>query len=190
MDGGDFFTFKAIVSGSALADSHRTDVSGTWVAIAFKTPSIETSTHRIWGNTAGSIKGVGAFIDNTGGNIQATQGGDTGLASFPQGSALADTTETLIIISWDGTSTSNNTKMWINSATVDITSSVTFNTSTTTTTTNYHIGAIDNGSGPIQPLQDETRMYHFSAGNEFLDDTKAGLIFDHLEARHNRDYTP
>ena len=182
VDGGDWFTFKTIANATTLIKAHRSDTSGTWIAIAFRTSGIPVGFTDFWGNSLGSDRGVGGQYDSTGNNIRLRTFGDTaGVQAITNGTALSGDTDYLIILSWDGTSTSNNGVEWVNSATATTTESSTFNTSTTDETGIFNIGSSNNGS---RPLPSGSRIYHFSCGNEFLDDTKAAAIRTHLQERH------
>lgn len=179
--GGDFFTVKSVSAAITLKKAHRSDTSGTWIAIAFR-PT--TGVGYIWANTNNPQHGRGVRgVHASNGDLSAHQNSPTLQNIFMNvGATLSFNTPNLVIISWDGTSTSNNAKIWLNSATANDTQSSTFKTDITDATNLFFIGA-RNLNGPDSPLFN-ARVYGFYYGDEYLDDTKAAAIRTHLQARH------
>lgn len=188
-DGGDYFTIKNIANAPTLAKAHRSDVNGTWIAFAWRSPASPAGYVRMLGS---ELLGPGITLrydnlelfDCTAGN-----GTSVSLLASDVASVSADT-DYLIIVSWDGTGSTDNARIWINQTTATATTSVALQTSTVDNTDGFLVGACLYSGAVTQPLQNGSRIYHFSAGNEFLDDTKAAAIIAHLETRHVRNYTP
>ena len=186
LDGGDFFQIKSVASTVALNKAHRSDRNGTWIAIALK---IQTELQEYpWANTnnPGDGRGMNLRYKNTSNKLELLQSKETSgqTTVIDAVNAVTDELDTLIIMSWDGTSTTNNGKLWLNSGTATQTVSSTFQTSTTDATNPWIIGARFSGGVANTPLPNGSRVYHWSCGDEFLDDTKAEIIRAHLQARH------
>lgn len=191
-DGGDYFTLKTLSSAVPTLWNLQKSNQTFWFASAFKTPTSGT-----WSATRGffgdawttSNKGFLCY-SNTAESLNIGIAHGSGVVTQNQGTALfANDTDYLLIVSVDTTTTTNNVKSWINTTTAT-TNSKTYTATATDADGNFHVGALSN-AGTVQGIaQSGVRIYHFSCGNEFLDDTKAGNIFAHLESRHSRDYTP
>lgn len=187
-DGGDWFTLKNIANAITIKNNHRTDQAGVWMAVALRGAGITTGSLTYFGNSFNATTAGMRLTDlSVSGDIDILiSNGSQNAILFDLGSYTTDG-ELLIIFSWDGTSTSNNTRLWLNSTT-KIENSLTLKTSTTSATTIFNVGNSNNNSSGIFDVG--TRLYHFSCGNAFIDDADAALIFAHLEARNDRDYTP
>lgn len=182
MDGGDRFKSKAITNTVAMKNAHRTDVSGTWVAMAM----LPKSAAHWWGNNhSGGTAGV-RLTGSTGNLSTFFESNGSTLLTLSNIIDHDNNTDVLFILSWDGTSTTNNMRLWINSTTKSEVSG-TFKTSTSSSAIEWGIGGTQNG---FSEMVNTSKVYHFSMGNAFIDDADAAIIFTHLEARHNRDYTP
>lgn len=183
-DGGDWFALKNIANAITIKNAHRTDQAGVWMAIALR-PFLPTSYY--FGNSFSSSTAGMRFTD-LGGDLDIDiliSNGSSNAILWDLGS-ISNGEDLLAIFSWDGTSTSNNTRLWLNSTT-KIENSLSLKTSTTSATTIFNVGNANNDSASA--IRNGSRVYHFSCGNAFIDDAVAADIFTHLETRHNRDYT-
>ena len=190
LDGGDYFTCTTS-SGTILQRANMTSGTGCgpcWFAFAFQLGAINTNI-AFFGNTGNTVSPGIRFLMNATENLRLLQGGDSSGFNQP---VIPDGTWTaandyLLLITMDSTNAGNE-KYWVNSTTGSSwAASYTPSTSTSEPSNAMRIGT-DPSTAFVMP--NNTRLYHFSCGNELLDDTKAAAIFAHLETRHSRDYTP
>lgn len=187
-DGGDHFA-DVDLSGTSLNKAGMTSGAGTgpvWIAMAFKLGAVDANIS-FWGQET-SIAGAARVLMNATENMrfQTAAGVGDNIVIIPNDTFDA-TTDFLVIITFDTTSAGSE-RRWVNTTSGSAwDTSYTPGTETTEYTGAYQIGA--GGTGSFQ-LPNNSKVYGFYSGNEILDDTKAGTIFTHLEARHNRDYTP
>lgn len=188
-DGSDMFKIKN-GNTSLIAGLHR-DNGGSpwWFAIAFRTPSSISGFSALFGTsgTGGSGSNSLEFLAGTVNSIRVnvTRGGSFTSNNF--GAGLSTSTDYLVIISGDPT-VSDDLTVWVNTSTGTTDTDMNASTSSTDTTHSADIGSRGGGGGLT--LENGYRVYGVSIGNEYIDDTKAGLIIAEYEARHNRDYTP
>lgn len=188
-DGGDYFTAKTFSAAPTLYNMHKSGTSGQqwWVAIAGR--FIGTNNKSWWGSSwlSGDI-GFYWYSRPLNHSLYRGQSGSLDLAVSYGGAELDFTSgdDVLLIVSADTTATTNNIRAWSNSTTPVI-DSFNFGNNNETANNIFRIGATDSGS-PTSFIANTSRVYHFSAGNEFLTDAKAADIFDHLETRHSRTY--
>jgi len=186
LDGGDYFTLKDQANAPTLYNLHKKS-GGTnkwWIACAYQS------------GTDGAMAAWGRGFNGTGhGMYLWRSSSNTQLYQWPGGllQALgvnqAQATDYLVIVSADMEATSNNVRWWINTTTGTTASKTWGSDSTNASTEIFRIGAAgEDGAEGI--MSNGSRYYHFSCGNELLDDTKAGAIIAHLEARHGRNYAP
>lgn len=192
-DGGDFFTIKTMANCPTFLKAHRTDRAGTWVCIAFKGPT--TTTSNVWWGNSFNAASMGVIGYTAGGpaakfDIRHLQSNNSATrATLLYNDVGTETDDQIIIMSWDGTSTTSNFRVWWNSATKSEIN-VSFQTSTTDSDETWRIGAGSNSGAADAIVENGSRIYHFSCGNAYIDDASAASIIAHLETRHGRDYTP
>lgn len=154
--------------------------SDMWFAIVYR-PASTSGVQRIFHTGAvTNVPLVGLFANTV--NVNFFQRGAAS-ANVDTTADISATTDTVVIVSHD--STNNLTKTWVNTTT-GVQVSQTFS-ATTTNAGAFTIGAESDGGSP---LASGTRIYAFSCGNGYLDDTKAANIIAEYESRHGRDYTP
>lgn len=184
MDGGDFFLIKNIANTIALKNAHRTDqATGFWAAMAYNQAS-DTGVS-VWGNGDSVDDRTVRFFNPAATDVvRLTQANGTNIVQFNTSSSTSPyATDRLIIISWDGSETTNNIKVWNNSASVSDTINGTFLTDTTISTTEYLIGGGSVGGGAHLP--NGSKIYSWAFGNEFFsDDAKPAAIRDLWQTRH------
>jgi len=192
-DGGDFFSAVDYTKSLVLLNGHRTDVSGSWVALTWRQGATLPNWNFLVGTGTWNSNDIGFSIPvRSSGAIEFRHVGDSGLTSVTIESAgsIAINTDYILVLSWDGTSTTNNIRSWLSSTTRNDTS-ISFSTQTGGSTESAAmIGASPNEGSPTGVIASGSRIYSFAAGNELLDDAKAAAIIGHLETRHGRDYTP
>ncbi len=187
-DGGDYFRAKDL-TGTALNKSGMTSGTGTgpvWIAVAFKLGSVDANISP-WGDNTAQPGAVRALMSSTE-NMRFVQRSSS--ASYNQeiipAATFDATTDFLVIITYDTTSAGSE-KYWVNSTTgANWATAYSPVTNTTEYTGDFDIAA---AAGSFV-FPNGSKTYHFSCGNELLDDAKATDIFTHLEARHSRNYTP
>lgn len=186
--GDDFFNGKSVLGPTTIRNMHK-KTGGTnqwWCAVAFKRGSDVGGTP--WGRGwTGNAQGIYPFTSATNISLYQDYTSATTNQSF---SFNPDTSDYLMIISADMEATTNNVRRWINTTTAT-TYSKTWASASTDPTYALRIGAtVDSTNGLRSALPASSRIYHFSCGNAYLDNTGAAAIFNHLETRHARDYTP
>lgn len=185
LDGGDLFTLNDLITNQnpTLWNAHKT-TGGTdwWMAAAFRHEG-GTSFQQIFGDINGINNGVEVLVRGsaTGVRVNVDRGGSRTSNNFSVN--ITSGADFLVIVSFDFST--DDLRVWANARTALTDTDASANTSTADTTDDYTLGARDS---VVLPMKVNSRYYHFSCGNEFLDDTKAGLIIDHLNARHNRTY--
>ena len=185
MDGGDFLKLAKASNPATFNDMHKTTGGPDfWLALVFR--FISTGVGQFPFGTLGlvindpHIRMQIAATDK----VRLTQRGSANAVSI-ETSALSDATDYVVIISHKHST--NITKIWVNSSTPAVDAAHTFSITTINAATVASIGARSNNSNAVG---NGTRIYAFSSGDEFLDNTKVGAILDLYEARHGRDYTP
>lgn len=183
-DGGDFFDLVTGSNTTLLDELHITTAGADfWVACAFNksdatwADAIYFSTRAVSGTSA---DGVTLELDSNE-VLQFVQRGNSATITNNSSSPSSPSGDHLFIMSYSHSS--NQIRFWINTATKDE-QSMTFNT-TTDTPDNLRISGRGNLTAP---LDSETRLYHLSMGNAYIDDAEAQLIIDELETRHARTY--
>lgn len=184
-DGGDFFQ---IVNGNTtlLQDAHKTTGAlPLTIGWAFRTPGTLTNALAMGTASSGSDHGWKFFLLGGGddGRWYQRDGSVDAVTSMGSDPLIVINTDYLLLVSFDYTA--GIFKYWLNSTT-ETTETLISNTTTTNAGQVFQLGAVS-GVGHID---NDYRTYGFYMFNEILDDTKAALIFSHLETRHNRNYTP
>ena len=186
MDGGDHFEIKSYTATQSVPyHMHRTDTSKPWwFAICVYIPA--GAKRGFFGN--GYVSGdTGTYLwhDEAGGVWYVPCA--TALDSYNLTSdSITASTPTCVIVSGNNSLTTNNLKSWHNTKT-GTTYSKTWTANTANPSLNFCVGAASTTTAYDQMLNG-SRLYAWSCGNEVLDDTKAGLIIDEYNTRHNRTY--
>ena len=184
-DGGDYFLNSGTSSVPTIYNMHK-KTGGTnawWVAIAY---FHKDSTQALWGRGwVGNIYGV--YLYSTASNSTLYQDRATTVTSQTLGINVPADSNALFIVSVDMEATSNNVKVWYNSDTASATFNKTWTSVSTNTTSQFGIGCSITG-GINGLVVNGTRIYHWSCGNELLNDTKAAAIRALLASRHERSY--
>ena len=191
MDGGDYFTLKSLTSSVPTFWNLARSSQQFWFAYAFRTPTTGTwsATQGFFGN-AWTTTNVGTLYYSTTAEpaifgIANDVGANT--QTVAPNSTFLNSTDYLCIISVDTSTGTNNVRSWVNATTAS-TFSKTWATTTNDPDGNFHIGALSN-AGTVQGIaQNGVRIYHFSCGNAFINDTTAAAIVSHLNTRHGRTY--
>jgi len=179
-DGGDYFK-KASANTTFLNNLHKSS-GGTdfWIACGLYFPSA-TSGNIFTTNASTTTTGI-RMETQANNTLRLRQRGASGSSNADTTTQVyAATTPTLMILSY---STAGSTRFWVNSRTAE-NLSISFASGTGDPANPAVIGAGTGGSGL---LPSGTRLYGFAMGNEYLDNTKAGLIFDYYNAQHGRTY--
>ncbi len=185
MDGGDFLKLVKASNPATFNDMHKTTGGPDfWVTIVMRVVN-DSGAQMPFGTLAGSFTAPHIRMQWVGTSDLARMVQRGSANSILDGPALTNATDYVIIMSHEHSS--NTTRMWVNSTTATVDSSHTFSTTTTDAAAVASIGAKSNNADNVVS---GSRIYAFSSGDEFLDDTKVGAILDLYEARHNRDYTP
>ena len=181
-DGGDYFYQQAI--STYISNGHRTDISNPLTfAIAFNTGSTAFQYIMGIGVTSGG-QGYGIRISSS--QLQVFGRGDSANISYniSAGAVVSAATDYLLIVSMNVNAGTG--KYWLNNrAGVSFTP---LNTTPLTSPTDTNALCIGAGIARANPMPSGTKIYHASAFNAVLNDASAGLVFDHLNARHGRTY--
>ncbi|MBI4031494.1 MAG: hypothetical protein HY370_07425 [Proteobacteria bacterium] len=186
-DGGDNFRIKDFSAVPTLRKLQRTDNANKWwSAIAFRKGS--TTSTSIWGSSwSGADLGLYLYAGASDAVLYQGNGVSTLDNVILTSLAPAAGTDYVFIVSADMTASSNNIRIWRNSRT-----KTSFSKSWTAVTADsdeaFRLFASSNNGNPAGRMPNNSRFYHFSCGNAFIDDAQAALIFDHLNARHGRTY--
>ena len=184
LDGGDNFKLIAGSNHSLVKDMHKTTGGPDfWLAIAFQYVEAGDQTLFATASSGNFVQQIRIKFSGTD-TAEFRQVGDGSQAIQVTHGTFTTSTDFLLIISHKHST--NKTRFWLNTTTNTEVGQI---FKTTTTDPDDTPGLFARGNGG-QPMANNTRFYGFYAGNEFLDDTKAGNIISYLETRHNRDYIP
>lgn len=182
-DGGD--VFRQLTNTAFLNNLHKT-TGGTpwWIAMPLFIPSALTGAEVRWFNT--KVTGRGIYLTmqlQSAANpaVVLYQEGDTAevnYASNTSGVNLTRNAENIVIVSSDGSSL----KMWINSDTANVDTTLAFNA--TATNPEYNL-TLANNIFNSRGMPAGMRLYGVSAGNELLTDAKAKAINDEYKKRYS-----
>lgn len=183
LDGGDYFSNAAAISSFMKSINKTTGGSSHWLAFAFRFAQNDLTQVIFSTTTSTAIPGI--LISSSGTeNIQYAQRGDTAsVSSAAPVSTLVNGSDYVAIFSVEPST--NTIRRWVNTVT-KTQSTLTFNTCVTDGL-GISIGAETDAGNK---MASGTRWYGWSAGNAFIDDAEAALIFGEYERRHARDYTP
>jgi|GEM_PF-1418401 len=180
---GNCFKFKNQSGPTSLLKAHRKTSGGPWwCAIVHYMNTLGVDTFLGGVNTTGK-RGLTIYM-NTGGAMQIWDGSSQVAPSVP---AYTTGSYHLTIVSCNPTVASNNLRVWLNSRSAVTNTWVPVGDAVASSV--FYLGAAEGNSGSISSLTNYLyRIKHFSFGNELLDDTKASLLIDHLNARHGTTY--
>lgn len=182
-DGGDIFKLVAGSNPSLFKDMHKTTGGPDfWLAVAFRYVEAGDQTLFVTAFSSNFIPQIRIKFSGTD-TAEFRQVGDGSQAIQVTHGTFTTSTDFLLIISHKHST--NKTRFWLNTTTNTEVGQI---FKTTTTDPDDTPGLFARGNGG-QPMANNTRFYGFYAGNEFLDDTKATDIIDHICTRHNRNYT-
>lgn len=186
LDAGDYWV-KSAANTALIRDNHKTTGGGPRTEFfAFK--FVSTGSIQAIGGTGSASTDHGYYIGiSTSNRLQINQqnGSAVATSTASAGSAISDGQEVMVAIAYDYTGTA--VKMFIRSRTADSTVSLSKNTDTTDASFDMRIGARGSNSSRFP---NGTRVYFKGLYNSILSDAKVGQVFDLIEARHSRDYTP
>lgn len=181
-DGADYITAQTSAA-PCFAKGHRTDQAGVWYAFAGKTASSNSATRSIFGNSSSAGTAGSRALGLWGSDFKIDyyiSNGSSNLTVTDTSTALSNDLDFIYIVSFDGTSTTNNFKAWMNTTTA-ITKSATLNASTADSANTFTIFA----ANTFSPVQSGFRLYAFACGlGELLTDAKATLIMEEYASRH------
>lgn len=184
-DGGDRFDLKSGANTTFLKNLHKTTGGPDfWIAFTFNASDNTYGNAAIFATSTGFAAGGEGILARltSAENVGLTQSGTSNAGQLASAAASLAGGDYIILLSHSHAS--NVSKIWINSST-GTEDAHTFSTSTTDPANPAKIGA-ETDLGLL--IDAEKRLYSLAMGNEYLDDTKAGLIITTLEARHGRDY--
>lgn len=193
LDGGDYFQSKTFSAMTTLFNLHKSGTSGQqwWVAMAYRHNSL--TIQATWG-TGWTAADIGWYGYNDPDGVKGgwgLQGGSSWqLNNADAGLDYGQTDDVLLIISIDSSIDTGNTRIWTVSTTNSGKDEATPDFGTDNDNAAFTIGASYDEGTYRAFLPNGARIYSFACGNEYLTDAKAALIFTHMEARHDRDYTP
>jgi len=188
-DGNDHFALKSGTNTDFLNGLHKTSGTGSgpwWFCIAFRTAPGAFSADGLFGTTSSAlVDGIEIFIfDGATADVRVNVIRGSTFTSNDFGAGLANSTDFLICVSSDPTST-DDIRAWVNTTTKTVDTDANTNTSSTNAQHAAELAAVrDTGF----QLAADSRTYHFSMGNAYLDDADIVNLKAHLETRHNRTY--
>lgn len=184
-DGSQYLKLKAIAS-TIIAKAPRTDQAGYWQAMILDTENPLTGPETWSGSTQGAAAGHRTVLQSDE-NIDVLIANGASVKSILNVSGVLSAGTHLIIFSWDGTQSTGNFRVWVNSTTAVTETDAALNALTADASGNFYFGANGGGSSRVG---NGTVLRAISSGNIFLTNALAASIFAHYETRHSVDYTP
>jgi len=180
---GAIFKFKNQSQPTTLLNAHRKVSGGPWWFCMVHYLASWGVDNFLGGVNTTGIRGLTIYM-NTSGQLQVWDGSSQVSPAIP---AFPRTQYNILIVSCNPTLSSNNIRVWSNSRT-----SVTGTwvpVGDAVASSNFYLGAAQGAGGnPSGYTNINYRTKSFAFGNELLDNTKAGLIIDNLNARHGATY--
>lgn len=182
----DFFRLAG--SNTALLNSLHKTTGGSdfWVVMTFNRSDNTWNFARFWATAFSVSSGNDGIILR----IQSTEKMDLfQVGESATTSVLSDVVSSPAgdhIVIWSHSHSTNISRFWVDSTTAEADDSHTFATSTTNPVNDHAIASNADGTSDMA-LED--RLYDVAFGNEFLDNTKAAAIINHLCLRRNVNYT-
>lgn len=178
-DGGDFFisTQGSDVSPGFLAKMQRTDSTGFWLAFALRYDS--AATNRLFANTTSAAEYGMQFSISASGILQngRYRNSTVQTTTIAGSGAFVDNNDYLVIVSMNAART--NFRWWKNTRTASNTAPGSAWTAVTTDASRRHgIGSNYPTNSAFTP--NTARLYGLAGGNDYIDDTAAGYIFDYF----------
>lgn len=168
---------------------HKSTTGGWWIAMAFRVPSITNASDFIFGNAGGNAEhGVAGLLnwDTLADQVRLFHyyGSGVEISGLTVGEDVIDREQDILIIfSADNSLSTSNLRVWANSRTANAEDDF-LAQSTTDANDAFCIGSRAGNLG----LSTNARFYSFSAGLEFLTDSRAELIINEYNSRHGRTY--
>lgn len=192
LDGTGYLPITNLDNCPMLAKAHRTDQSGTWFAMAFRFV-LNNATQRFMGNVNGSAdRGhrISNLSDEQTDHWQTNGGGtQTRTANFCN-ATLSDATDYLLVMTWDGTTSTNNLHGAINSTSFNTTSSA-FKTSTADANqANSPWKFCTNQGATAEFMANNSRVYFLAGGDGLLSGTDLSNLVSNIETKTGIDFTP
>ncbi len=182
LDGGDRFLFAG--NNTSFIKSLPRTVGGTdfWMALAFRYASPPTGAALFSCKSTSTTQGIA--LVTTSDRLQFAQYGDTASSATVSaaGQLLVNGTDYLVIVS--RLANGLFTRFWVNSRSRQELAH-NYNSCATDSTGKFSIGASPGGGSATG---NGTRIYAFSMGNSFLDNSSVSKIFDFYNFRHKRVY--
>lgn len=177
-DGGDHFSSIANPTPGFLGGIQRTDTTGFWIAIAWRFMS--DATNRLFYNSSVNSD-YGFNLSATTSVLQFTRFRDASIQGtnlINSGGSFVNSTNYLVIVSMNAART--NFRFWKNSRTAANTAPADAWTPVTSNATNRLI--LGSSQNLVGPDPSGVRYYGYAGGNDYIDDTAAGHIFDYFNA--------
>ncbi len=195
-DGTQTADIRSLIDCITLDNARRTDINSPfWFALAGKTTNPLSSLNQYWYGSAlrsNPWPAVGLHMVTAGTAKFKTS--DDGAHNVGTTGGISVSSDFLVIYSTEVINPTHTHHGWVNErARVTRTNNINIQTAKTTDGAPdaiFSLGSASYAAGSHDYfIPAGSRIYHFSCGNEILDDTAAGLLIDHLEARHARTYT-
>lgn len=188
LDGADFFDFSSgTTTPSFLKNLHKTTGGQAfWIAVGVRVIA-GTTTQSLFGyrTTTATSRGI-RFDISTAERLTLAQGNGSATVNGTSATTLSSGTDYLLIVS--APAGGGTIRFWFNTLTAEEVSLTYGATSTDPAASSVpKIAACGAGTGQ-NIMNNTTRIYSFAMGNEYLDNTKAGMIISHMNARHGRVY--
>lgn len=183
-DGGDRFKLAA-GSNPAFFNKLHNNTASWWVAMAFRTPAVISTTMVLFStqeSNSASSHGFSLYMASTsGGTLRYMQA--NGSSTFQTLGALSGSTDYLVVLSYDHAS--NLFNVWLNTRTRAQVTTV-FGAATSDAASTCSLGTYGGGNNPVF---NGTRLYGLAGGPALISsNTDAGLIYDYFNALHGRTY--
>lgn len=181
-DGGDFFvsTQASDVSPGYLSKMQRTDQgNGFWIAFAIRYDNALTT--RLFGNVNSTSEYGMQFLMTAGGIVRVSRfrNSTTQTTDIAGAGTMVDNTDYLYILSMNSART--NYRFWINSRTAsNVAPAAAWSAVTNDASHRFGLGVNYPTNNAFN--SNTSRLYGMAGGNDYLDDTAAGHIFDYFNA--------
>lgn len=184
LDGGDFVRLAGS-NTTFIENWHKDNGNGGAAFAFFITFQFAEGVQSVMATKqSGASRGVNIWIDSNH-KVKFTQHNGTSSTTATSTAALTNGAQYVVGVAVD--QAANAVRMWLGSGTAEDTS-LTYGEVADAAAGKLTAAALPGGT--LLPMKNGTRIYNISAFNEFIDNTKAAAIIEHLEKRHSRDYTP
>lgn len=197
VDGADFFSIverdPANIAPSLLNITNTTSSQFYFFTVLHIGATLDNNDYFFGSGTSNAGNTLLSIGTQSNGDLRIIVVNDTdaGIVHVAAAAALSINTTYIIGVSVDLTSSTNNVRAWVNSTTSSL-SSLASSANTEATQGGAMLMARTGGtvSSSTQNMPSGDWMRWAAFGNEFIDDTQAASIIDHIETRHGVDYTP